>query len=115
MYLLNDLIYRDLASDQVLKRFTPAPGDPALRRMVTAATVAAVARVPGSTSWSGSGAAPWSGPLPSTPTAASTSCCSIGPATCWWSARTSEDQPFASTARLVIVADPGTFIAGLNW
>ena len=42
VYLLNDLTYRDPASDLVPWRSTPAPGDPAPRRTVTAAAVAAV-------------------------------------------------------------------------
>ncbi len=42
VYLLNDLTYRDPASDQVPWRPTPAPGEPASRRTVTAAAVAAV-------------------------------------------------------------------------
>ena len=42
VYLLNDLTYRDPVSDQVPWRPTPAPGEPASRRTVTAAAVAAV-------------------------------------------------------------------------
>ena len=42
VYLLNDLTYRDPASDQVPWRPTPAPGEPASRRTVTDAAVAAV-------------------------------------------------------------------------
>jgi len=42
VYLLNDLTYRDPASDLVPWRPTPAPGDPASRRTVTSAAVAAV-------------------------------------------------------------------------
>jgi hypothetical protein len=42
VYLLNDLTYRDPASDLVPWRPTPALGDPASRRTVSAAAVAAV-------------------------------------------------------------------------
>ena len=42
VYLLNDLTYRDPVSDQVPWRPTPAPGEPASRRTVTDAAVAAV-------------------------------------------------------------------------
>ena len=42
VYLLNDLTYRDPASDQVPWRPTPAAGEPASRRSVTTAAVAAV-------------------------------------------------------------------------
>lgn len=42
VYLLNDLTYRDPAGGQVPWRPTPAPGDPASRRTVTAAAENAV-------------------------------------------------------------------------
>ena len=65
-------------------------------------------------SWSESGSAVWNGRHRcSTPKAASTSCSSITPATCSWSARTADRSARTPAARLVVVTDLDAFIAGL--